>query len=136
MKLYENPDPMMRSVLIFEEKTGEKGFFSLVKDAHKFAQELGTSLNLATPDPSCSSQQAPEERISWHQVRQNLKKAVEEKLKEKVEDQRWQGRLLWTRREDDKLSEHGCFAWLSEWACAPTHTIARVMKLYEQLLPT
>ena len=41
-----------------------------------------------------------------------------------------------TRWEDDPLSEHGCFAWLSGWACAPTHTIAAVMELYEQLLPT
>jgi len=29
----------------------------------------------------------------------------------------------------------GCFAWLSEWSCAPTHTVAWVMELYEQLLP-
>ena len=101
MKLYENPVPMTRSVLIFEEKAGEKGFCSLMKDVHKFVEELGTSLNLATPDPSCSSQHAPEERISRHQVRQHLKKAVEEKLKERVEDQRWQGRLLWISREDD-----------------------------------
>ena len=69
MKLYENPDPMMRSVLKLEEKEREKGFCSLVKDVYKFAEELGTSLNLATPDPSCSLQQAPEERISRHQVR-------------------------------------------------------------------
>ena len=79
MRLYENPDPMMRSVLIFEEKTGEKRFCSLVKDVHKFAEGLGTSLNLATSDPSCSLQQAPEERINRNQVRQHLKKVVEEK---------------------------------------------------------
>jgi len=34
-------------------------------------------------------------------VRQHLKKAVGEKLKAKVEDQKWQGRLLWTRWEED-----------------------------------
>ena len=108
-KLNENPDLTMRGVRIFEGKACEKGFSSLVTDAYKFAEEMATSLNLATPDPSCSSQWAPAKRISRHQVRQHLKKAVEEKLKEKVEDQRWQGRLLWTRREDDQLSEHGCF---------------------------
>ena len=72
-----------------------------MKDVHKFVEELETSLNLATPDPSSSLQQAPEERISRHQVRQHFKKPVEEKLEEKVEDQRWQGRLLWISREDD-----------------------------------
>ena len=61
---------------------------------------------------------------------------MEEKLKEKVEDQRWQRRLLWTSWEDDQLSEHGCFAWLSAWACASTHTSTGVIKLYEQLLST
>ena len=39
-----------------------------------------------------------------------------------------------TRWEDDHLSEHGCFAWLSAWACAPTHTIVGVMGLYKQLI--
>ena len=29
-----------------------------------------------------------------------------------------------------------CFAWLSSWKNAPTHTIAGVKKLYQQLLPT
>ena len=72
MKLYENPDPMVRSVRIFEEKERKKGFSSVVKDAHKFAEELGTSLNLASPDLPRSSQQAPEKRISRRQVRQHL----------------------------------------------------------------
>ena len=60
-RFLENPDPMMRGVWIFEEKACEKGFSSLVKDAHKFAEQLGTSLTLATFDPSCSTQQAPKE---------------------------------------------------------------------------
>ena len=33
-----------------------------------------------------------------------------------------------------KLEE--CFAWLSSWKNAPTHTIAGVQELYQQLLPT
>ena len=40
-KLYENLDPMMRSVRTFEEKAYERGFSSLVKDAEEFAEELG-----------------------------------------------------------------------------------------------
>ena len=92
---------MMRNVRLFEERAREKGFSSLVKDAHKFVEELGTSLNLVTPKPSCSSLQVPEKRIKGHQVRQHLKKAVGEKLKAKVEDQKWRGRLLWNKREDD-----------------------------------
>ena len=63
--------------------------------------------------------------VRWDNIL--IKKAVEEKFKEKVEDKRWQERLLWTRWEDDQLSEHRCFAWLSGWACAPTYTITEVI---------
>ena len=68
VRLYENEDPMMRSVWIFEEKECEKGFSSLVKDVHKYAEKLATCVNLATHDPSFSSQQVPEKRISRYQV--------------------------------------------------------------------
>ena len=108
IKPCDNPDPMMGAVRIFEERACENGFSSLVKDTHKFAEELGTSLNLVSPEPSCSSFQAPEKRIGGHQVRQHFKKAVGEK----VGDQKWQGRLLWTRWENDQLSKRGCFSWL------------------------
>ena len=46
IKLYNNLDPMMSTVREFEEKAEKKGFSSLVKDAHKFAEELGTTLTL------------------------------------------------------------------------------------------
>ena len=46
IKLYMNPDPMMRSVQVFEERAAERGFVSLVKDAHRYAEELGTTLTL------------------------------------------------------------------------------------------
>ena len=71
-RFLENPDPMMRSVWIFEEKACEKGFSSLAKNAHKFAEQLGTSLTFATFDLSCSTQQASKKRISKYQVRQMI----------------------------------------------------------------
>jgi len=30
----------------------------------------------------------------------------------------------------------GCFSWLRRWKSAPTHTVAGVYELYQQLLPT
>ena len=39
IRLYMNPDPMMRSVRVFEERAAENGFASLVKDAHRYAEE-------------------------------------------------------------------------------------------------
>ena len=49
MKLCQNMDPSMRAVQQFEEREVEKGHTSLMKEAHKFAEELGTSLSLEYP---------------------------------------------------------------------------------------
>ena len=45
-------------------------------------------------------------------------------------------KLLQAPRQDRTQSPSRCFAWLQNWTCTPTHTIARVMKLYEQLTST
>ena len=59
-----------------------------------------------------------------------------EKLKEKIIEEKWHGRFLQARWQDSELNQSGCFVWLPDWTCAPTHTIAGVMKMYEQLTLT
>ena len=59
-----------------------------------------------------------------------------EKLKEKINEEKWHGWSLQARWQDSELIQSGCFAWLRDCTCAPTHTIAGVMELYEQLTPT
>ena len=85
IKLYMNPDPMMTSVRVFEERAAEGGFASLVKDA----EELGTTLTLEPAESSCSSQSNPEKKITGHHVKQHLKEAVSTGLVEMVMDQKW-----------------------------------------------
>ena len=53
-----------------------------------------------------------------------------------VEEQKWQGKLITARKEDGDLNTEQCFWWLSEWRTCPTHTIAGMFEIYEQLLPT
>ena len=43
---------------------------------------------------------------------------------------------LQARWQNSELNQSGCFAWLRDWTCAPTHTITGVMELYEHLTPT
>ena len=126
MKLCQDMDPSMRTVQQFEERAVEKGHTSLMKEAHKFAEELGMSLSLEYPQPSCRYVSDPETEIKGPKVKEHLKKADMEKLKEKIKEEKWHGRFL----------QSGCFAWLRDWTCARTHTIAGVMELYEQLTPT
>ncbi|XP_044162766.1 uncharacterized protein LOC122947496 [Acropora millepora] len=53
-----------------------------------------------------------------------------------VEEQKWQGKLITARKEDGDLNTEQCFWWLNEWRMCPTHTIAGMFEIYEQLLPT
>ena len=53
-----------------------------------------------------------------------------------VEEQKWQGKLITARKEDGDLNTEQCLWWLSEWRTCPTHTIAGMFEIYEQLLPT
>ena len=46
------------------------------------------------------------------------------------------GKLISARSEDESLNFDGCFWWLSGWKQCPTHTVAGMFELYEQLLPT
>ena len=68
-------------------------------------------------------------------LKSEARAAQQTKGEEEMREERWQGKLLNNRWEDDDLNT-GCFDWLSRWKTAPSHTIADVHELYQQLLPT
>ena len=78
----------------------------------------------------------PETEIKGPKIKEHFKKVDIEKLKEKIKEDKWHGRFLQARWQDSELNQIGCFAWLYDWTCAPTHTIAGVVELYEQLTLT
>lgn len=98
-------------------------------EAHKFTGKLGTSLSLEYPEPSCRFVSDLEKEIIGPKVKEHLKKEDMGKLKERINEERWQRRLLQARGQDSVLSQKGCCTW----TCAPIHTISRVMELYDQL---
>ena len=110
----------MKTVRQFEERAEEMGRRSMVKEAFRFAEELGLELDLEHP----------------RSVKTEVRKCQDEKVEEEVRNQRWQGSLVTSRLQDEKLSAEGCFWWLTEWKTCPTYTIAGIFELYEELLPT
>ena len=135
IKLYSNEDFTMRLVRAFEENAVHQGHQSLVKEARMFAEELRFTLDLSFPHPKCCDNthgaDVPRDNIKRH-----LKKAAMEQRKTQVKEKRWQGKLLAARWEEDQLNQRGCFAWLKNWDTAPTHTIAGMLELHEQLTLT
>ena len=130
MRLYQNKDPTIGLVRQFEEKAEKKGRRSLVRDAQTYAEELGMKLELQYPLPSGSTDEG--ESIEGKKIGPWVKEVVINKRCENIRQQRWQGKLVTARWEDEDLDKE----WLAEWRMAPTHSMAGINELYEQLLPT
>ena len=124
----------MEVVRQFEERSEEKRWRSLVKDAKKYPSEFGLKLSLVHPQPLITCLMKDEE-VPVKMIGVWLKTAAAERDVEELNVEWWQGSLLSERWEDKEVGEE-CFSWMSEWKTAPTHTIAGLQELYQQLLPT
>ena len=131
VKLYGNEDPTIGLGRAFEEQAAVKGHR---KEAGKFAEELGVSLNLSYPNPKLYDEEGKE--VPKEKIKDKLKQRVRGQYAEKIRGERWQGKLLTSRWDDEDLSRQECFAWMTTWQRAPTHMIAGMTELYEQMLPT
>ena len=69
-------------------------------------------------------------------IKNSLKTTVREERKKEIRNKNRQGKLLRLKWGDEELDQQDCFACLTSWKDAPTHTIAGMMELYEQLIPT
>ncbi|PFX18166.1 Tyrosine-protein kinase receptor Tie-1 [Stylophora pistillata] len=127
VKLYQNRYPAMKLVREFEEQAETKGYQSMTKEAEKYAEEYGLQLQLNYPDP---------EVVFGDKLKTRLRKLREARMERVVEEQKWQGKLITARKEDGDLNTEQCFWWPSKWRNGPTHTIAGMFEIYEQLLPT
>ena len=134
VRLYTNEDPAMGVVRRFEEKGEKTGRRSLVKDAKKYALELGFGLHLEYPQPIMTDIENSKE-VPTKKIGKKLKCAAVQKDYEEMRGEQWQGRLLTQRWDDEEVGDE-CFSWMAEWKTAPTHFIAGVSELYQQMLPT
>ena len=135
VKRYRNGDPAMAMVREFEERAEKLGHSSLVKEAARYEEEMGLQLQLEYPNPTCIKHDS-EEVITAEKLKAELRRGLEQKTWEVVNEQSWQGKLTCMRGEDMSLNFDGCFWWLSGWKQCPTHTVAGMFELYKQLLPT
>ena len=136
VNLYQNQDPTMKVVREFEESATETGHHSLIKDAVKYAKELDLDLKLSELNPTCRTwRTADGNEVSGKQIGVWAKRAQQQQLRQEITKEKWQGKLLKIRWEDDQLSR-SCFDWLKEWKTGPSNTVTAVQELYQQLLPT
>ena len=104
----------------FEKQAARMGRRSIFKEAAKCAEEFGLELDLE----------------HTQKIKTEVRKCQIEKLEDEIRNQRWKGRLVTKRLEYESFSADGCFWWHTEWKNCPSHTIAGLVELHEQLLPT
>ena len=118
---------MMAVVRSFEELAVQNGRHSIIKDAKKYVEELDLQLWLNFPNPVAV---ADGKEVEAKKVKQAIYKARQQEIQSTVSEERWQGKLIKNRWDDEEVKLN------SLWKNAPTHTIAGVQELYQQLLPT
>ncbi|CAH3114311.1 unnamed protein product [Pocillopora meandrina] len=134
--------PMGTTDLIYlSRKFGGRGLKSVestyknikVKTAIKlYANEDPTMRMLSYRCPTANTEEG--EELPGEKVGGMMRIKEEESRTEEVRQQKWQGKLIEARWDDSDVI--GCFSWLCRWKTAPTHTVAGVYELYQQLLPT
>ena len=134
VKLYSNEDPTMETVRCFEENSSRNGHYSLINDAIKYAEELGITLDLSYPNPSCYGDDGKE--IPQAQIKVKITESKVQQLRDTMKDEKWQGKLLSQRWNDESSTVRSCFGWLKNWNSCPSQVVAGMHELYEQLLPT
>ena len=110
--LYCKADPTMAEVTSFEELAVQNGRHSIIKQAKKYAEELDLQLRLNLPNPTAV---ADGTEVEAKKVKQAIYKARQHDIKSTVSEERWQGKLIKNRWDDEKVKLEECFAWLSIW---------------------
>ena len=101
-----------------EELAVKNGRHSIIKDAKKYAaEELDLQLWLNFPNPVAV---ADGKEVEAKKVKQAICKARQQAIQSTVSKERWQGKLIKKRWEDERVKLEECFAWLSSWKNAPS----------------
>ena len=133
-KIHGSTDPPVKLVKNWDEKSASKGRRSVLADAVKYAGEFVLDLDLTKPNATCQVSSTGDEIVD-NKIPDALKKAITSRLQQEMMDQQWQGKITAARWDDQDLSLKECYTWLKGWKAAPTHTIAGIEELLQQLLP-
>ena len=103
MKLCYNPDPSMKVVRLFEEKSAREGWHSVIKDASRYVEVFGLYLKLEYPETMCVTDNNKE--VNGKKVKGCIAKARYEEVRAKVKEEKWQGKRICNRWEDVHLEQ-------------------------------
>ena len=134
VKLFENSYTTMSAVRKFEQKAVQTGCHLIIKDAEKYASELQLSLTLQHSNTRVTTEDHDE--IGGKKFKTTLAKAQQKAYCGTLGEEKWREKLTKNRWQDLAVNSGGCFVWMNSWRSLPTHTVAAMQELYQQMLPT
>ena len=97
-----------------QENLKQEDKLVLIKDAVKYAKELDLDLKLSELNPTCRTADGNE--VSGKQIGVWAKRAQQQQLRQEITKEKWQGKLLKIRWEDDQLSR-SCWSGRDQDQC-------------------
>ena len=119
IKLYSNQEPThctLRLVWEFEEYPTIKDHQLLVKEAQCYANVMGISSDNSHPQPMYKDRDGKD--ISCEKEKNELNVATKEMGQDKIQNEKWQGKLLMAREEDQGLDRRHVLLGYGSGLCA------------------
>ena len=136
IKLADGTDPRMKIVRKFHELSEQTNSFSIYKDASRYANEIGLTINFTEDKVSVLDTEKREE-VATNYV--SFSRVCKSKLNclnyNELISTSWQGVNMVHRIQDENIiNKH--FNWMVNWRSCPTSVIQEFYLLFFQLLPT
>ena len=131
LKLYWNADPTIAAVRSFEKLAVQNGRYSIIENAKKYAEELDLQLWLNFPNPVAV---ADGKEVEAKKVKQAIYKARQQEIQSTVSEERWQGKLIKNRWDDEKVKLEECFSCFFE-VLRSLDLITKVELWFSQVTP-
>ena len=131
-------DPAVKAAAKADLTRMQKGRRSVIRDTNTFANEISVEISTNQNEEweiKFESQDKSSHLARSQTVKNVLTRARTEAAEHSIETQKWQGKLINNRLNDENIGAH-CFDWLTNWEDCPSETIRDVEEIYQKLVPT
>ena len=138
LHMHRSTDPAVKAAAKADLIRMQKGRRSITRDANTFAYEINMEISTNQDEEweiKFESQNKSTHLARGQTVKNVLTRARTEAAEHSIENQKWQGKLINNRLNDENIGLH-CFDWLTNWEDCPSKTIRDVEEIYQRLVPT
>ena len=137
LHMHRSTDPAVKAAAKADLIRMQKGRRSITRDANTFANEISVEISTNQDEEweiKFESQDKSTHLARGLTVKNVLTRVRTEAAEHSIETQKWQGKLINNRLNDENIGLQ-CFDWLTNWEDCPSETIRDVEEVYQRLVP-